>query len=74
MGGADCNDYICSNDKEEKQLQEIFSKPHAVSTNTKSPAQSIMQEKPLNAIELGRSTWPILHRMSLSYPDHPTPE
>jgi len=20
MGGADCNDYICSNDKDEKQL------------------------------------------------------
>ena len=30
--------------------------------------------KPLNAIDLGRSTWPILHRLTLSYPQHPTEE
>ena len=29
---------------------------------------------PLNAIELGRSTWPLLHRMSLSYPVNPSVE
>jgi hypothetical protein len=29
MGGAsnDCDEYICSNDKDEKQLKEIFGKP-----------------------------------------------
>ena len=29
---------------------------------------------PLNAIELGRSTWPLLHRMSLSFPERPSDE
>ena len=27
---------------------------------------------PLNAIELGRAAWPVLHRMSLSFPKTPT--
>jgi len=27
---------------------------------------------PLNAVELGRAAWPILHRMTLSYPEKPT--
>lgn len=40
-----------------------------------TPQQSIMKEKPLNAIELGRSTWPLLHRLTLSYPENdPTQE
>jgi len=29
-------------------------------------------ERPLNVLELGWSTWPILHRMSLSYPNLPS--
>ena len=28
--------------------------------------------KPLNIVQLGWVTWPILHRMSLSYPEKPT--
>jgi FAD-linked sulfhydryl oxidase len=35
---------------------------------------SVYNERPLNSIELGRSTWPILHRMTLSYPEKPTDE
>ena len=31
-------------------------------------------EAPLNVLELGWATWPILHRMSLSYPETPTDE
>ncbi len=71
MAGADCNDYICSNDKDEKQLQEVMSM-HSSGSSGPSPQQSVMKEKPLNAIELGRSTWPILHRLTLSYPEQPT--
>ena len=67
--GSDCNEHICSNDKEEKQLKEIFSKPLASSSSSRGSV-----EKPLNAGELGRSTWPLLHRMTLSYPEQPTPE
>ncbi|TNV71919.1 hypothetical protein FGO68_gene7882 [Halteria grandinella] len=74
MGGKDCDEYICSNDKEEQQLKEIFNKPSGLQGNSGGPTQiqSIMKEKPLNAIELGRSTWPLLHRLSLSYPQQPT--
>jgi len=28
-------------------------------------------EGPLNVVEIGRATWPILHRMTLSYPEKP---
>ena len=31
-------------------------------------------ERPLNVLELGHSTWPLLHRMSLSYPEQPSEE
>ena len=42
---------------------------HSGGASGPSPQQSVMKEKPLNAIELGRSTWPILHRLTLSYPE-----
>jgi hypothetical protein len=29
-GGKDCDEYICSNDKEEQQLKEIFNKQSGV--------------------------------------------
>ncbi|CDW90284.1 UNKNOWN [Stylonychia lemnae] len=29
-------------------------------------------ERPLNAIHLGRSAWPLLHRFTLGYPENPT--
>ena len=32
MGGKDCDEYICSNDKDEKQLQEVLNKPQHHST------------------------------------------
>ena len=31
-------------------------------------------DKPMNKNELGNATWPLLHRMSLSYPEKPTNE
>ena len=32
------------------------------------------KDRPLNAVELGRSTWPLLHRLSMSYPELPQQE
>ena len=74
MGGKDCDEYICSNDKDEQQLKEIFSKSSVGGPSGPTPQQSIMKEKPLNVVDLGRSTWPLLHRMTLSYPKNPSEE
>ena len=71
--GSDCNEYICSNDKDEKQIQEVLGKSVTYSSG-KSPTQAVLGDKPLNAGELGKSAWPLLHRMTLSYPEEPTPE
>ena len=39
----------------------------------KSRSNQILQNTtPLNAVILGRVTWPLLHRMTLAYPDQPT--
>ena len=39
----------------------------------KSRTNQILQNnRPLNASILGRVTWPMLHRMTLAYPDIPT--
>lgn len=75
MGGAadDCNEHICSNDKDEKQLKEVLSKS-ASSPSGVSLLHSEFRERPLNAIDLGKSTWPLLHRFTLGYPEHPTEE
>ncbi len=32
----------------------------------------LTNNKPLNAVSLGRVSWPLLHRMSLMYPEIPT--
>ncbi len=76
MGGNstadDCNEYICSNDKDEKQMKEVMNRPLGESSKG-SLSHSEFKERPLNAIDLGRSTWPILHRFTLGYPDSPKP-
>lgn len=38
MGGKDCDEYICSNDKDEQNLKEVLSGP--VRTSDKSLARS----------------------------------
>ena len=37
-------------------------------------SQVLSNDKPLNAVVLGRVTWPLLHRMSLMYPQTPSEE
>lgn len=66
MAGDDCTEHICSNTKET---------PKIVRGNVEFAESRLPNSKgPLNAIELGRATWPILHRMTLSYPKNPTDE
>lgn len=72
MGGSDdCNEYICSNDKDEKQIKEVLNRS-VQSSSSATYQHSEFRERPLNAIDLGRSTWPILHRFTLGYPENPT--
>eukprot|EP00347_Sterkiella_histriomuscorum_P009174 403342236 len=72
MAGADCDEYICSNDKDEKQLQQVLSKsPSTTSSATYTQKYPEFKQKPLNAIDLGRSAWPMLHRFTLGYPENP---
>jgi len=62
----DCSEFICSSDKDEKMMKEALS--------YRGGSLSSEYEGPLNAVLLGRATWPLLHKMSLSYPDNPTQE
>jgi len=62
---ADCDDFICKNDSKEPLI--IGGVPQQPAVN-----RLPVKESPLNIAEIGHSTWPLLHRMSLSYPDKPS--
>ena len=70
---ADCNQHICSQGKDEAQLNQVFSKSGQRVAHA-APNRLPIGTGPLNAVELGRAAWPILHRLSLSYPESPTEE
>ena len=73
MASDDCTEYICSTGKEEEQLSQLMQASAGQSSGPRyQPDRLPRSERPLNVLELGRSTWPLLHRMSLSYPDKPT--
>ncbi len=69
----DCNEYICSNEKDEKQLKQVMSRQIGNLHNEEWYAE-LFKERPLNAIDLGRSTWPLLHKFTLKYPMNPNEE
>lgn len=62
---ASCDDFICKN---EKPTINLGSNPFPERSVNRMP----VKESPLNVSEIGHATWPILHRMSLSYPNQPT--
>ena len=64
MVGEDCQEHICSNTKEIPKI--------VMGNVTFAESRLPGSTSPLNAVELGRATWPILHRMTLSYPKNPT--
>ena len=72
MGGSDCSEEICAGDKEENMIREAMKKGQTGIVQKSRSTQILQNSKPLNAVILGRVTWPLLHRMSLSYPDTPT--
>jgi len=63
-----CSEYICSNDKDQKMIQE------ALAQGRRPPRDTQMPEGPLNAIWLGRVSWGVLHKMALRYPASPSQE
>ena len=81
MGGKDCQEEICAPDKEEQMMKEAMEK-RASGPRLDADVESIVKpmllgsrrrqvlsnDKPLNAVILGRVTWPLLHRMTLMYP------
>jgi hypothetical protein len=60
-----CDDFICKN---EKPTINLGSNPFPQRSVNRLP----VKESPLNVDEIGHATWPLLHRMSLSYPNKPT--
>ena len=73
MAGDDCSEYICSSGKDEAQLNALMQAASGSPSGQRyKPDRLPRSERPLNVFELGWSTWPILHRMSLSYPKNPT--
>jgi mitochondrial FAD-linked sulfhydryl oxidase len=64
--GEDCSDHICTNSKE----------THKVSAGGFTLYENKLPKSkgPLNAMQLGNAAWPLLHRMTLSYPTRPTEE
>ena len=76
--GKDCSEEICANEDPAKAAQEMNKNmQNAMSSPTirsaPSSANQILKNKsPLNAVLLGRVTWPLLHRLSLLYPDDPS--
>ena len=76
MPGSSCSEQICAGDKEESMIKEALEKKRSQGgpgVNIKSRSSQLLQnQSPLNAVILGRVTWPLLHRMSLMYPDSPS--
>ena len=78
MSGPECSQEICAGDKEENMIREAMNKKAQgggamMSYQMKSRKNQVLtNNKPLNAVILGRVTWPLLHRMSLAYPEKPT--
>ena len=73
--GVDCNDYICKTQKQIVKIQkkETYRERFERKSNT-VPEGLPWGNEPLDVVGLGNSTWPILHRMTLSYPNEPTEE
>ena len=75
MPGDDCTDYICTSGKDEEQLSQLLSASAGHQARSRYvPDRLPRSERPLNVMQLGNSTWPLLHRMSLSYPERPGEE
>ncbi|CAI2383298.1 unnamed protein product [Moneuplotes crassus] len=72
MEESDCQEFICSND-DEALMEMINSKAKGGAKLSKEDPRLKFQYKgPLNGILLGRHTWPLLHSLTLRYPNKPT--
>ena len=73
MGGADCDEHICSSEKDQQQRDQVLASNNSIKSNQKADRLP-RSEGPLTKDQIGNATWPILHKLSLSYPENPNPE
>ena len=71
---TDCQEHICSDDKDQKAMEAVMSQSGVRAGPTQPTTKLPRAEGPINRVQLGQATWPILHRLSLSYPDEPSAE
>ena len=71
---SSCSELICAGDKEENMIKEALAKRNSgpVKQLKSRTNQIVTNDKPLNAVILGRVTWPLLHKMALCYPEKAT--
>ena len=65
----DCNQHICSSDKEAEMIKAALSGKGGGAAIKSREAAVLNNQTPLNAVILGRVSWPLLHRMALAYPE-----
>ena len=71
---VECDEYICTSFSYEHLNDNEKLTKYAANQSSRGANKPSKELGPLNLEELGNSTWPILHRMSLSYPDKPSRE
>ena len=72
--GSDCDEFICSKD-DTAIMQQIAEKGKQAGISNIRRYDSrakYLYKGPLNSVLLGQHTWPILHTISMWYPENPT--